>query len=64
MGRYVYKIDRSLIGFIYVQFLEQRAIREAIARDNQIREMFVDLDTNGDSLYVLLRLLKFLHYLF
>ncbi|CAF4795923.1 unnamed protein product [Rotaria sp. Silwood1] len=29
---------------------EQRAIREAIARDNQMHEMFVDLDTNNDSL--------------
>lgn len=32
--------------------LEQRAVREAIVRDQQIREMFTDLDTNGDSLYV------------
>ncbi|CAF2752166.1 unnamed protein product [Rotaria sp. Silwood2] len=29
---------------------EQRAVREAIARDNQMREMFADLDTNNDSL--------------
>lgn len=33
-------------------FLGQRAAREAIERDRQIREMFADLDTNGDSLYV------------
>ncbi len=31
-------------------YLEQRAIREAIARDNQMRDMFADLDTNNDSL--------------
>ncbi len=30
--------------------IEQRAVREALARDNQIREMFADLDTNNDSL--------------
>ncbi|CAF3804827.1 unnamed protein product, partial [Rotaria magnacalcarata] len=29
---------------------EQRAIREAIAHDNQMREMFADIDTNNDSL--------------
>ena len=38
--------------YIHFGFLEQRAIRDALARDNQIREMFADLDTNGDSLYV------------
>ncbi|CAF0992039.1 unnamed protein product [Adineta ricciae] len=29
---------------------EQRAVREAIAHDNQMREMFAELDTNNDSL--------------
>ncbi|CAF1287861.1 unnamed protein product [Adineta steineri] len=29
---------------------EQRAVREAIARDNQMHEMFAELDANNDSL--------------
>ena len=37
---------------IFFSFLEQRAAREAIEHDRQIREMFAELDTNGDSLYV------------
>ena len=36
---------------MFLLFLtEQHALREAIERDNQIREMFADLDTNNDSL--------------
>lgn len=30
--------------------LEQRAIREALAHDEKMREVFADLDTNHDSL--------------
>jgi hypothetical protein len=44
--------NRLRIFLYFIEFLEQRAVREAIARDNQIREMFADLDTNGDSAYV------------
>lgn len=31
------------------RFIEQRAVREALARDDQMREMFADLDANNDS---------------
>ena len=42
------------IYLYFLQFfhLEQRAVREAIAHDKQMREMFAELDTNNDSLYV------------
>jgi hypothetical protein len=36
--------------FLFIFVIEQRAIREAIARENQMHEMFADLDTNNDSL--------------
>ncbi len=42
--------------------IEQRVIREAIARNNQIREIFADLDTNGDLLYVLFYLKSILYF--
>lgn len=32
--------------------IEQRAIREALAHDQQMRDMFADLDTNHDDQYV------------
>jgi hypothetical protein len=51
-----------LIIFLYF-YVEKRAVLEVIARDNQIREMFADLDTNGDSLYVLF-IFKSILYLF
>ncbi len=51
-----------MIIFLYF-YVEKRAVLEVIARDNQIREMFADLDTNGDSLYVLF-IFKSILYLF
>ena len=35
---------------MHINNLEQRSVREAIARDKQMRDMFDDLDTNHDSL--------------
>ncbi len=41
----------SIWFYYYINlYIEQRVIREAIARDNQMRDMFADLDTNNDSL--------------
>jgi hypothetical protein len=59
MGRFVYWLKSCLIISLCFR-LEQRAVREAIARDNQIREIFADLDTNGDSLYVLFILIIYI----
>lgn len=40
--------------FFFVYFkIEKRAVEDARIRNSQIREIFSDLDTNGDSLYVI-----------
>jgi hypothetical protein len=50
MGRY-YLFNFLIDCFFFTNlYIEQRVIREAIARDNQMHEIFADLDTNNDSL--------------